>query len=263
MKSKRLIVLISVVVFVIALVVILASVFTVRKASAAYHSFDGSLIDQPADAPTENDILNFCKGKSIVFMSKDKLLNDLRENYPEWHAFAVVKNFPNIVETHFVRRQAAVKVDIGGNFVHVDTYGYVVSAPSDYSCLDISSVFEYRDVEESEIGKPLKFVDEGNNDRLSVVLEAIIASWRCNVELQDMPVVLGSENVFSFDGDGNLIVNTRSGAIIKIKDPSTDLSTRLFKAYSVYYNAKFNLQQNGIVITVDQNGNIITPNTSK
>lgn len=262
-KSKKLIILISAVVVVIALVVILSSVFTVRKVSAVYHSFDGSLIDQPADAPTENDVLKLCKGKSIFFMSKDKLLNDLCENYPGWHAFAVVKNFPNIVETHFVKRQAAVKVDIGGNYVYVDTYGYVVSAPTDYSCLDISSVFEYRDVSNNEIGKQLKFVEEGNNERLKVVLEAIIASWRCNVELQDMPVVFGEENVFTFDADGNLIVNTRSGATIKVVKPSIDLADRLFKAYSVYYNSKLNLQQKGVVITVEQNGNIITPNTNK
>lgn len=265
MKSKKLIILISVVVVVIALIVILASVFTVRKVSAVYHSFNGSLIDQPADAPNEADVLSLCKGKSIIFMSKDKLLDDLREKYPEWHAFAVVKDFPNIVETHFVKRQAAVKVDIGGNMVYVDTYGYVVAAPTDYTCLDISSVFDRRDVSENDVGvgKQLKFVEPGNNERLKIVLEAIIASWRCNVELQDMPVVFGEENVFTFDKDNNLIVYTRSGATIKVVSPSTDLGNRLFKAYSVYYNSKLNLQQKGVEITVEQNGNIITPNTNK
>lgn len=262
LKSKKLIILIAVLVAVVAIIVILASVFSVRKVTPIIHDFSGNKILNPEDAPTEDDVLQLSKGKNILFMSKDKLLTELNAKFPEWHAFAVVKNFPDIIDVHFVRRQAAVKIDIGGNMVYVDSFGYVVEQPAEGTCIDISSVFDHRDAT-VELGKPLKFVDAANNARLSIVLEAIIASWRCNIELNDMPIILGEENVFTFDENGNLIVHTRAEAQIKVIEPSTDLTNRLLSAYSVYYNDKLNLQQKGVVITVDKKGNIITPNTNK
>lgn len=260
LKSKKLIILISVLVAVIAVIVILAAVFSVRSVNPVIHDFKGVTIENPDDSPTIDGILELTKGKSIVFLSKDKLLTELNEKYDQWHAFAVVKNFPNVLDVHFVRRQAVVKVDIGGNSVYVDSFGYVVDAPENGSCVDITSVFDVRDVKQNEKGKQLQFVEENSNLRLKVVLEAIIVNWRCYIELEDIPVVIGEENVFTFDDSGCLIVHTRAGAQIKVVEPTEGLTERLLSAYSVYYNDKLNLQQSGVVITVEKNGNIITPN---
>lgn len=262
LKSKKLIIAIAVLVAVVAVIVILAAVFSVRQANPIVHDFSGKQIANPQDSPSADNILKLSSGKSIFFMSKDGLLSELNAQYPEWHAFAVVKNFPNCVDVHFVKRQAAVKIDLGST-VYVDSFGYVVDPPVDSTCVDITSVFDVRDTTTNEKGKPLRFVDDKSNARLSLVLEAIVASWRCNVEMGDLPVVLGEENVFTFDENDNLIVHTRAGAQIKVVEPSTNLTERLLSAYSVYYNGKLNLQQSGIVITVEKNGNIVTPNTNK
>lgn len=264
LKSKKLIILIAVLVAVVAVIVILATVFSVRQASPVIHNFDGSLALPPDDAPTASDILKLSGGKSIFFMSKDKLLSELNAKFDGWHAFAVVKNFPNIIDVHFVKRQAALKLDIGGSTVYVDSFGYVVNQPADASCIDVTSAFNYQSaVVVNEVGKPLQFEYDVNNQRLRIVLEAIIASWQCNIELGDIPVVLGEENVFTFDEYDNFIVHTRAGAQIKIAEPSTNLTKRLLSAYGVYYTEKLNLQQQGVVITVDKNGKISTPNTDK
>lgn len=263
LKSKKLIILISVLVAVIAVIVILATVFSVQEVNPVIHDFSGALIQNPKDSPTADAVLEFSRGNNIIFMSKDDLLNKLNEKFPQWHAFAVVKNFPNRIDVHFVERQPAVKIDIGGNFVYVDTFGYVVAKPNEGDCINISSVFNHSDITVNELGKPLQFKDASNNERLKIVLEDIVLSWRCNFELGDLPEIKGSENVFTFDIDGNLIITTRAEAQIKIVDPSVDLTNRLLAAYSVYYNDSLNLQQKGIVITVDKNGHITTPNTNK
>ena len=262
-KSKKLIILISVLVVVIAIIVIMASVFAVRKVSLTFHNFDGSQALPGDDAPIADEVLKLCKGKSIFFMSKSKLINDLHSKYPEWHVYDIIKSFPNGITVHFVKREVACKLDIGGNTVYVDTYGYVVPTSNDYTCLDVSSAFEHRDVSVNEVGRTLQFADPANNSRLTVVLNAISATWRCYVELDEMPVVLGTADVFTFDKDGSFVINTGSGAKIKIVEPSVDLAEHLFAAYSVYYNEKFNLQQGDVVITVEKDGKIITPNTDK
>lgn len=263
LKSKKLIILISVLVAVVAIIVILASVFSVREVSPVYYNFYGSKIVPTECAPTADDVLKYAKGKSILFLSKDKLLEQLNTEFPEWHAFAVVMDFPYIVNVHFVERKGAVKIDIGGNFVYVDNLGYVLATKPEYDCIDISSAFEHRDISQNEVGKPLKFVEEANNSRFKIILEAINATWRCKIELEDMSAILGKDNVFTFDESGSLIIHTRAKAQIKVVEPSTNLTDRLLSAYSVYYNEKLNLQQDSVEITVTKDGRIITPNTNK
>lgn len=261
MKSKKLITLIAIVAVIIAIVVIMASVFSVQKITPICHKFDGTQTLPSDGSPTADNVLEFSRGKSIFFLSKEKLLSELNAEYSDWHAFAVVKNFPNILEVHFVKRVAAVKVDVQGNMVYIDSFGYVTSQPQEGNCIDITSVFEHRDAAVNETGKPFKFTDEANNLRLQYVLQTIIASWQCNLELEDLPVILGTENVFTFDNSGNMIINTLSGARIKVISPEQNLEKRIIAAYSVYYTDKENLQQDGVEITVDLNG-VVTPNVN-
>lgn len=271
-KSKKLIILISVVLVVAVVIAVLASVFAVRKVFLDYHNFDGSLTQLYGDEPTANEVLKFCKGKSIFFLSKDKLQTELNKNFPDWHVVGIVKNFPNSVDIHFVKRRLAAKLDIGGNTVYVDSFGYVMNTPEDTKCVDISSAFDHREASLNSAGEHLQFVESVNNERFDVVIAAIMSVWTFDVDLgEDMTVVLGEQNVFTFDSAA-LVINMPSGAKIKIMEPTTTLrsvdpadesktlfSKYLHDAFSVYYNESMNLQRPGVVITVKANGDVITP----
>ncbi len=264
MKSKKLIILISVVVVLITVVVILATVFSVKVVQPRYHNFiSGEEVIPSGEKPTADEILELCRGKSMFFMSKEKLMTDLNKRFTDWHAFEIVKNFPNIVDVHFVKRTVAAKIDIGGNIVYLDTYGYVMNVPAETDYVDISSGFEHRDSSVCKPGEKLKLLDETGNARLAVILEAINAGFTCYINYDDVTVVLGSNDVFEFDTNNNLVINMPSGAKIKVEEPSFDLTSRLQHAYSVYYNESKNLQQAGVVITVKSNGTITTPNPDK
>jgi len=258
-KSKKIIISLAVVAVFIAVIIIMATVFAVKEVTLIPHKFSG-IEEVPKDSPSPNDILKFTKGKSILFMSKDKVLDKLNAAYPDWHFFYIVKDFPNIINVHYIKRVAVVKLDISGNEVYLDSYGYVTEKPEGWDCINISSAFEHRDVTASERGKEFKFVDENNNKSLKIILEAIIASWRCKIEWEDMTTVLGMTDVFKFDSDGSLLINTVAGATIKVKTPEKNLTSRMIDAYSAYFNDKQNLQQEGVVLIVESNGNIIMPN---
>lgn len=254
MKSKKLLVSIAIVAVLIVVIVVMAAVLSVEQVVATYHAFDGSLMATPADGVAKDDIQSLAKGKSIVFLSKSKLINQFNEAYPEWHAFAVVKNFPNIVEIHLVRRTAVMKIEVSGAFVYVDSFGCVTKVPSEGNVIDVSSAFESRDATNAKVGEVFEFQLDENNARLQYILQAILATWQCNVEIEDMPEILGAENIFAFDDDGNMLISPRAGGTIKIISPEVDLSKRLINAYGVYYNEKIDLT-NG-VITVQENGSI-------
>lgn len=261
-RSKKLLTLIIVVAVLIVIVVVLSSVFAVRQALPVYHNFEGGQVGSVEGAPTSDDILKLAKGSSILFLSKDKLVQELNSANTEWHAIGVVKDFPNIVEVHFVRRIAVVKVDIGGGDVYLDSFGFVVDAPTDGSKpLDITSALELPSVAKQNVkGQKFQFASETNNKRLECVLESIMALWQCKCEIVNIPTILGKSNVFTFGDDGAMTITTRVGAKIIVMSPeSEDLTDNLINAFSVYCDGTRNLATYGTQITVWPDGKVTTP----
>ena len=124
MKSKKLLVLIAILAAVVVVIVVFASVFSVKDVVVVYHNFDGSLAPTPEEgAISDDEMAELAMGKGIVFLSKNKLLSQANGSFKDWHAFAVVKNFPNVVEVHVVKRTAMLKIDIAGEEVYIDSFG--------------------------------------------------------------------------------------------------------------------------------------------
>ncbi len=262
MISKKMLTMLIVFAVLIVIVIVFSSVFSLSGALVICHNFEGGKVTGVSGAPVEKDIVELYKGNSILFLSKEKVTEELNEKYTDWHVIGIVKSFPNILEVHFVKRVAVMKVDVSGQDIYLDNFGYVVDAPQNgEEPLDISSAIEKPGtVDVCEKGQKLKFVSETNNKRLDVVLETVMALWQCKCDIENIPNLLGTENVFSFDLDGTMIVTMKSGARIYFKDPSTILTQKFIDAFSVYCNEKYNLQHSGAEITVWPDGKITTPN---
>ena len=264
MKSKKLLILIASIAAVVVFIVIMAAVFAVSKVELVYHDFDGNRIAAPDEGGIAyEDVEKQARGKSTIFLSKTKLLNQINSTHPEWHAFAVVKNFPNIVEIHLVKRTAILKIDVSGKEVYIDNFGYVVSEPENGRVIDATSAFNLTDAKTQEPGKKFEFAVEENNGRLQCILEALVATWQCKVDIPNLPVILADKDVFLFDEDGAMLIKPSSGGTIRILAPETNLTQRLINAYGVYFNEYANLQGDEWIITVHESGTITTPNPDK
>lgn len=261
-KNKKLIIIIAVLAVFVAVAVILAAVFSTQEVYFVAHDIDGSLIID-GDAPTADVALEQFGGKSILFLSKESVCNYVNESYPQWHAFCVVKNFPNAMEIHVVRRVAIAKINIGPSYAYVDCFGCVAQAPEPEvdKCVNITSAFENPSLCKSNtVGNKLEFSIPANNEKLQIVIDSLRALWRCYVDYNETSAVIGDSDVFTFNGEGDLVITTRLGAKIQVQSPQSDLEQRLIRAFSVYYSEKINLQQQGIVIKVLSNGKITTNN---
>ncbi len=258
MKSKRLLIFIVIVAVILVILICLSALFSVSKGWAVYHNFDGSTTSYLDGAPTINDILNVTKGKNIFFLSKEKCLSQLQTD--NWHAVAMVKSFPNKVTVHFIKRSIAVKISPNGvENIYVDSMGYVAPAPEgDFTCLDVTSAFDSFDIVSKTENQKLTFNSEKNNQKLKCVLDVVMALWRCHIEMENIPALLGESDVIYFD-EGNLVIDMQQNSKIIVNAPTNDdLQERLIKAFSVYYNAEINLQTGGITITVREDGKITT-----
>ncbi len=265
MKSKKLLISLTVVALVVVVIVVLAAVLTVQNIEPVYHGIDGNPIRIPSDGWARDELEASYKGKSIVFLSKSNLMSEVNLKNHVWHAFAVVKHFPNVVEIHFVRRTAVAKFMSTSGYVYVDCFGYAMDKPEQDNVMDITSAFEYTDLLQNEVGKPVLFQSSDNgersdsNARLGYVLGAIEATWQCMVEFSDMTQVLGESSVFGFNEDGDLVITPYMKGKIVVQSPEVDLGARLIKAYSVYYNDQIKLHDDNYTITVYKNGRITTP----
>ena len=259
-KNKKLLISLAVVAVVVVVVVVLAAVFTVQDVNVVYYDVFGNETFAPQDALNKKEILAPYKGKSIVFLSKDDLLSKFNRQHPEWHAFGVTKNFPNLLEIHIVKRTTVLQFhNSSGETIYVDTFGYATSA-AEYTVIDVTSAFSNRDVVQSELGAPVKFSAEESNTRLSFVLETILATWQCYNEFDEISEVLGEENVFEFYSDGSMRIHMREGGYILVQSPgSINLAERLIAAFSIYNTTEENLKNDDCVITIHSNGKITTP----
>ena len=260
MKSKKLLSLIIVVAVLIVIIVVFVSIFAVGKAKVVIRSFDGGELTAGNGDPTPDNVLKYSKGKSIIFLSKDKLIAKLNKEFPGWHVLFVEKRFPNTLEVHVIKRTAVVWMDVDGG-VYLDIVGYVVDAPTDGSQpLDISSAINSpATTAKNTKGEKFQFVEPTRNKHLDFVLQSIIALWQCKIEFADIPEVLNKSDVFTFTQSGNMEILTKTGVKIIVESPNAKtLTDGLIDAFSVYYNDKLNLQQKGYVITVKPDGKVTT-----
>ena len=270
MKNKKLLVSLAIVAAIVVFIVIMVAVFSVKDGYFVYHKFDGGLTQAPEGGVPAEVIEKVAKGKSTIFVSKTKLLSQINETlkaeYPEWYAFAVVKNFPNVLEIHLVKRTAIAKLKLAetAEYIYIDSFGCQVNEIPQYDCIDITAAFKATDkaTEQPDDGT-FKFASAESNMRLGYVLQAIMATWQCNVEIEEMNVVLNANKPFEFDDNGSLLVHPSQGGTIELQSPDTDLARRLQKAYGVYYNSSVDLQSDEWVITVYKNGRIKTPDPNK
>lgn len=265
MKSKKLLILLSIMALVITVIVVFSAVFTIREnnVNVVLHNFQGEEIANSSNAPTKQQVLQYAKGENIIFLSKQNLLTKLNDDdeLSAWHAFAVVK-FPDAIDVHFVERVAFAKMDIGGDMVYVDFVGYVMQDPDSEQdkgqYLDITSAFDFTSATvQKEVGKPLTFTaNTQNTRRLACILDTLKQLWACYVEVDNFAQILGTQDVFTFDEAENMHIKTKVGAEIIIEEPWSNTSQKAYNAFSVYYNEKENLQQDGAIIVVRKDGRI-------
>ena len=253
MKSKKLLTFIIIAVLAIVVAIILGAVFTVKSGDLVFHSEDGKVIATPADAPASNTVLQPFHGKNIVFLPKQEVLDEINRTYPQYHAIAVVKSFPNRLTVHLVDRVAVYKI---GN-LYVDSFGYIVQEPT-HQVIDVSQAFPNAfDVESTAVGTKLKFNNnKKNDDRFALMLQAVNAVWQLKYSYQDIPMLIANFTFEETESEPTMTIVTRTGVKIVVYSPTVDLTSRLHLAFSVYYNEISDVTKEGSVIYVPLKGNI-------
>lgn len=256
MRTKHIITLIIVIAVVALVAILLAMVFSVSHVYVYCYDQEGNNIVISDQYDIESSILEQYQGSSIMSLSKDDVCSWVNSNFTSMHALAVVKEFPNTIVVHLVERQAVYTITSGANTYQLDSFGYVVeSSEVEYTLLDITDAFDTPPTT-TEVGSMLAFDKDSDNSRLELILDTVDTIWQLQYNYSDIAWLVDS---IKFNSDNSVMtITTQKLAYIVVYAPTVDLSDRLIDAFSVYANYTYNLQIEGAVITVLENGSIIT-----
>lgn len=125
MKNKRLIILLSIFAFLILLVVLCSTIFTVRENSVSIE-WHVSNLDHLKDK--EDEIISSIPTKeNIMLINKDEISSILENKFSYINVLKVEKKFPNKVVVHAIEREDQYAIQVNGNYFTLDDQGKVLN----------------------------------------------------------------------------------------------------------------------------------------
>ena len=122
MKNKKLLIVISSLVFAAALILCASALFSLADISIVCNG-DCSNIDQTELSRELDENL----GKSVLFLSKEKIEKKLSEKFPYVKVESMVKSFPNRLKITVSERKEVFAVDSGGKYYILDAEGCLLA----------------------------------------------------------------------------------------------------------------------------------------
>lgn len=138
MKNKRLIILLSIFAFLILIVVLCSTLFTVRENSVSieWHS---SALTHLKDK--EDEIISAVPTKeNVMLIDKGEITSTLEESFSYINVLKIEKKFPNKIVVHAIERQDQYAVLVGDEYFALDDQGKVLNkyTKTEYDALSVN-----------------------------------------------------------------------------------------------------------------------------
>ena len=128
MKSKKLVVMLSILAFLTVLIVLNSTLFTLQTVNVNWLTTKYELSGLKDDDITNNVL----KGESIFLLNKQNIADKLEKEYPYLRVVSIETKFPNKIVIHSAEREGMFAVDLGaGEFAIIDGLGKVLRFATD------------------------------------------------------------------------------------------------------------------------------------
>lgn len=235
MKNKRLIVLLSVLVFITVLIVINSTIFTLQKINVNWLTTKNEL-----QSVKDYEIVeSIDMGQSIFLLNKNKIAEELEKEHPYLQVVSIETKFPNKIVVHSAERESLYAIEISHNeYAVLDEKGKVLK-------LSDSRIFEGVTLSPRPIMvafnnlslgvKDFVVGEQVSNKQVSGMLTSLSRSLR---ESRYSPItskgVFKSINVVSTGEYNEVNMVTRSGMTLKIKKIEEYTTDKLLLALERY-----------------------------
>lgn len=249
MKSKRLIIILSVLVFITVLIVINSTLFTLQNVSINWLT-ETNILKSVKEYEITDKVT---RGQSIFLVKKDDIKSKLEKAYPYLRVVSIETKFPNKIVIHSAERESLYAIKISDNeFALVDDLGKVLQTKitsryfegtnADLGAKPIRINFE---------NKPIKSEDfvDGEQVSLSFVVDLITT---LSYSLKESSPSYNSANIKGIittidvvpNGQGSDVsMKARNGMVLKVLDVEKYTTDKFLLAFGTYNE----LQQDGVV----------------
>lgn len=254
LKSKRLIILISVFVFIALIVVLGSTVFTLKSVEIDWTTTRAELINK-----TDEQILDDIElpmGESIFLIQKQEIINKIEKNNPYIQVLNIETVAPDKLKVYSAERESlyAIKID-SNNYAVVDKELKVLKFISavELSSLSIENKPVLLSVTQSGLTLTQNNFEIGtkaNIENLTEILTKLTYSLQ-SAKYNSLAIRGFISNIsINLNADKTITIKTRYGINIKIEGiDDNNLTDKLLLGLSVY-ETKHNLDITGGTITV-------------
>lgn len=232
MKTKRLVLLLSIFALIVMIVILSSTVFSLSKVEVAF-------LEVPTKYSTEMnaEIIksgDFKKGQSIFLVKKKTHITKIEQQYPNLKVVGIETCFPNRLVIQVVERQEFLAL-----YNHSVEKYYVVD--SDMKVLRIvENLTALGNVARCMITQDLSNYNYGEfiaSDRVTEILTKLAdAFWRCGYSEKEMNAFVKSVYVDTVNNELN--ISTYCKFRFNIKKPDTKLAQKLFAGNNAVFGEK-------------------------
>ncbi len=269
MKNKRLIILLSIFSFIILLVVLSSTVFTVRKNSISveWHREGLTFMQNQNQSIVEKIV----EHENIMFYDKDRATKILEEEFPYLKVLKIEKKFPNKIVVHATERSEQYSIKVDNDYYVLDDSGKVLNK---YSATDFGLLSAEQNrrpivvevcgmtVESStmQIGKTAQI------PRVVTVLQDVSTALKNSGFTETWQVVSNIANIkIEFGYKSHLVIDTnKNGMSICVDDINIDLTTKIRYGFALLNTPELESSTESILtIGYDSNGKLVGELASK
>lgn len=242
MKTKRLVIIFSVLTALVLVIVLGSTVFTIQKAELVFKNELNENIEVPDRFSnlSASQLIGSVLGKSIFFVSEKNLIETIEKQFPYLNIIAIERLFPNCINFHCLERVPVMVIEKSGTKYLLDNEGFVVGTVitnAGYIELDnTSNAFS-----SLEVGTFAQ-VSEQYGWKLDVILNVLGSIWELNYDTPEFSMVI---NNIVFE-DSNIKIATTTGSVIVLTDCMLLTKEKMLEGYGVWQENN----RSGKVITV-------------
>ena len=238
MKSKKLIVIFSILVFLTVLVVLSSTIFTLQNVSINWMTTKYKLLTIDDEQLTSDITL----GKSIFLVDKEEITSNLEKKYPYLRVVGVETKFPNKIVIHSAEREVLFAVKKSDdNYALLDEFGKVLENNKSFDSLTQgTSTLSSTPIKVEFQSLALKEEDFVNGEIVKVshiekMITRLAYSFKeSNYSPTTSKGVFQNIDILSDSQHETVNITTRRGIIIKLKDAEEYTTDKLLVGLARY-----------------------------
>ena len=222
MKTKRLVILLSIFALILVIVILSSTVFSLSKVEVSFLEVPTKYSINDSDAIIESGNFNF--KQSIFLVNKTKHTENIEEQFPNLKVVGIETCFPNRLVIQVVERQeflALYNLDIEKYYV-VDSEMKVLRIVNTTSAItNVARFLVTQDLSNYQNGD---FI--ASDSETTILKELASAFWRCGYSEKEMNALVKS--VYVDTKNNELNIATYCKFYYNIKAPQTKLAQKLY-----------------------------------